>query len=451
MTLALTCLALGLSVAATAAAIPERILPRGVGVNIHFNRGHEAELDLIAAAGFKWIRMDLGWAGIERKRGEYDWSAYDELTANLARRGLSAIYILDYSNPLYETPVTARNPVSGESHTDIASPQHPESVAAFARWAAAAAAHFKGRPIIWEIWNEPNITFWKPKPDVHQYAELALATCQAVRKADPKAIILAPATSEIPLKFLEDFFATGVLAHLDGVSVHPYRSYQKAPETALDDYRKLRELIERHAPPAKRQMPIISGEWGYASHVKGISLETQADFLVRQQLANLLAGIPISIWYDWKNDGPDPNEREHNFGTVTSDLKPKPAYLALQTMTGELSGYRVLRRLPAGTDQDYLLEFTAPRRPPKLAAWTLGPIHEAALPAKVGGTGAVRAVSSQGERFGVEQVRNGRSAGAMSTQSIAPSGSAVRLDRAGLVIRLSPAPLYLTLNGVKLR
>jgi polysaccharide biosynthesis protein PslG len=50
--------------------------------------------------------------------------------------------------------------------------------------------------------------------------------------------------------------------------------------------------------------------------------------------------VPISIWYDWKNDGPDLAEREHNFGTVTHDLQPKPAYTALQTLTKELRDFR---------------------------------------------------------------------------------------------------------------
>ena len=147
-----------------ASDLPRLTVPEGVGVNIHFTRGHEQDLDLIAAAGFKVARMDFGWAGIERAKGQYDWSAYDELTANLAKRGLRALYILDYSNPLYEESVVTRNPVSGEEHRDTASPQHPESVAAFARWAAAAAERYRGRRVIWEIWNEPNITFWKPKP-----------------------------------------------------------------------------------------------------------------------------------------------------------------------------------------------------------------------------------------------------------------------------------------------
>ena len=366
--------------AAMAADIPELTLPQGVGVNIHFTRGHERDLDLIAAAGVKFIRMDFGWAGTERQKGEYNWSAYDELTANLEKRGLRAIYILDYSNPLYEETVVSRNPITGKEQKDVASPQHPESVAAFARWAGAAAKHFSGRRIIWEIWNEPNITFWKPKPDVRQYTALALATAKAVRAADPNATIIGPATSEVPVKFLEEFFAGGALEQLDAVSVHPYRSYSKGPETAAEDYAKLRVLIEKHAPkPAKREMPIISGEWGYSTFTnKGVVLETQAAFLVRQQLANLHAGVPISIWYDWKNDGPDPAEREHNFGTVTHNLQPKPAYIALQTLTRELSGYQIEKRLATGNTNDWVLLFNKGAER-KLAAWTTAESHPATI------------------------------------------------------------------------
>src|ERR1041385_6723467 len=136
---------------------PPLAFAEGVGVNIHFTRGRERDLDLIAAAGFKFIRMDFGWGGIERKKGEFNWADYDTLTADLEKRGMRAIYILDYSNPLYEETVVSKNPITGQEHKDLASPQHPESVAAFARWAAAAAEHFAGRRILWEIWNEPNI------------------------------------------------------------------------------------------------------------------------------------------------------------------------------------------------------------------------------------------------------------------------------------------------------
>ena len=361
-----------------ASEIPGPVLPAGAGVNIHFVRGHEQDLDLIAAAGFKLIRVDCFWDSIEKKKGAYDWSAYDELTANLERRGIRPYYILAYANPLYEATATSTNPITGKVEHATVSPQHPGSIAAFARWAAAAAAHFRGRHVIWEIWNEPNISFWKPKPDVNQYTALALAAGRAVRAADPQATIVAPATSGFPWAFLESFLQSGALEFLDGVSVHPYRS--QPPESAAGDYQRLRELIERSAPgETKRKIPVISGEWGYSSSTKGVSPETQSAFIVRQQLSNLLCGVPVSIWYDWKNDGGDADENEHNFGTVTQDLKPKPAYVAMQTLTRELSGYRISRRYDAGNANDFALILTNTTGETKLAAWTLATPHQVAL------------------------------------------------------------------------
>jgi hypothetical protein len=414
------------AMAATAAAhaapgLPPPVLPEGVGVNIHFTRGRERDLDLIAAAGFKFIRMDFGWAGIERRKGGYDWSAYDELTANLERRKIRPVYILDYSNRLYEEMVVSENPTDGKQRSDPAAPQHPESIAAFARWAAAAAKHFQGRGIVWEIYNEPNIGFWKPKPDVKQYTALALATCEAMRAADPGAVIVGPASSGFPWPFLESFLSSGVLNYLDAVSVHPYRSYSRGPETAAEDFLRLRSLIERYAPPARKFTPVLSGEWGYATHTKGVSLETQAAFLARQQLANVLNGVPISIWYDWKNDGTDPAEKEHNFGIVGPDLVPKPAYGAVQTLTRQLAGFRVARRLDAAGSEDFVLLMVNAAGDQKLAAWTTGKAHELALDAGLPSS-EVAAVDGQGQPF-----------------ELKAGGATLRLN-------LSSAPQYLTLK-----
>ena len=146
-------------------------------------------------------------------------------------------------------------------------------------------------------------------------------------------------------------------------------------------------------------MPILSGEWGYATHAKGgVSLETQAAFIVRQQLANLLNGIPLSIWYDWKNDGSDPNEGEHNFGTVMPDLKPKPAYLAVQTLTRELSGYRIVRRHGGGSEQDYILVLANKARESKLAAWTLAEPHPVTFEISGRHSGEIPVVSGAGQQ-----------------------------------------------------
>ena len=405
------------------AEIPDPVLPAGVGVNIHFVTGQEKDLDLIAAAGFRFVRMDFAWEAIETSKGEYNWAGYEELLANLEKRGLRAIFILDYSHRLYEETATSPNPITGESHKATASPQHPASIAAFARWAAASAKHFQGRHVLWEIWNEPNISFWSPKPDAQQYTTLALAACKAIREAEPRATIIGPASSEFPWEFLETFLKSGVLEYLDAVSVHPYRDPNHPPETAAADYQKLRALIARYAPTTKQgRIPILSGEWGYSTWKRGVTLETQAAFAARQQLFNLLNGVPLSIWYDWKNDGTDPNENEDNFGTVLPDLAPKPAYVAIQTLTRELSGYRVVRRLALPSDKDYALLCQNPAGGKKLAAWTLGEPHPVSLEISFPGATQPAVVSAKGER-------------------LTPKFEAGRLS-----LELGPAPQYVTLG-----
>jgi polysaccharide biosynthesis protein PslG len=410
------------------AEIPKPVLPDGVGVNIHFATGHEQDLDLIKAAGFKFVRMDFHWEGIEKRKGEYDWAAYDELLANLDKRGLRAILILDYSHRLYEETVTSPNPLYGNAQKTTASPRHPDSIEAFARWAVASAKHFHGRHVLWEIWNEPNGNFWSPKPDAQQYTALALATAKAVREAEPEATIIGPASSGFPWEFLETFLKSGVLEYLDAVSVHPYRNPRNPPETAAADYQKLRTMIDRYGPASRKdKLPILSGEWGYSSFKRGVSLETQAAFAARQQLSNLLNGVPLSIWYDWKNDGDDPNENEHNFGTVLPNLTPKPAYVAIRTLTRELSGYRIARRIRLPDDKDYVLVCEGPGGPNKLVAWTTGNPHMVDLALSLLGRNRLSGATGNGDPF------------------------TPKISAGKLILELVSTPQYVALRGAALK
>ncbi len=47
-----------------------------------------------------------------------------------------------------------------------------------------------------------------------------------------------------------------------------------------------------------------------------VTFERQAQWLVRQWLVNNMNNITVSIFYDFKDDGSDLEQREQNFGTV---------------------------------------------------------------------------------------------------------------------------------------
>ena len=397
--------------AADGPAMP--VLPDGLGVNIHFTDPKPGEMKMLADGGFRWVRMDFSWGGTERARGEYDFGAYERLLAALQPHGIRAIFILDYSNKQYDGGM---------------SPCSDEGRQAFARWAAAAAGRFRGRGILWEMYNEPNIGFWKPKPDVNQYILLAMEVGRALRAAAPEESYIGPATSGVDFEFLEACFKAGLLEYWSAVSVHPYR--QSPPETAAADYARLRRLIERYAPAGK-PVPILSGEWGYSSAWANFTEEKQGNYLPRQWLTNLANNVPISIWYDWHDDGKDPKEAEHHFGTVLNGYfagreRPydaKPAYLAARTLATVLAGRRFNKRLAVGSADDYVLLFSDARCDGvRLAAWTAAASpHAVVIPAGPG-------------RFAV-------------TGHTGDSLPALVADAAGLPVTLTDSPQYLAPEG----
>jgi hypothetical protein len=337
--------------------------PEALGVNIHFTDPDPGELKMLAAAGFRWVRMDFVWQRTEPEKGKYDFSAYDRLFKALDEYNIRPLFILDYANTLYD---------------DGRAPYTTPGRQAFANWAAAAVSRYRGRGIIWEIYNEPNTGFWTPQPKVSDYVALALETSRAIHTAAPVEQIIGPAVWGFDFDFLEACFRAGLLEHWSAVSIHPYRKTD--PETVVEDYARLRELITRHKPAGKH-VGIISSEWGYSAASFNANEEKQSALLSRQLLVNQSQGVSLSIWYDWQDDGQDPGQVEHHFGTVRpryyENREPvydaKPAYRAMKTLTSVLSGFCFAERMtsPALSADDYVLVFRG-NGETRIAAWTTG-------------------------------------------------------------------------------
>src|SRR5690242_19897187 len=107
-----------------------KTIPNGLGVNIHFTHPDGKELDRLAAAGFKFVRMDFTWSATEKADGNYDFSNYDFLLDQLDKHNIRAILILDYIH---------------KNHDKNESPHTSEGRAAFVKWSLASVKHFQNR------------------------------------------------------------------------------------------------------------------------------------------------------------------------------------------------------------------------------------------------------------------------------------------------------------------
>jgi polysaccharide biosynthesis protein PslG len=384
-------------------------IPGALGVNIHFTDPTPGELAMLAAAGFRWVRMDFVWQSTETEKGIYDFSAYDRLLGALDEHRLRPLFILDYANSLYDG-----------NHA----PFTKEGRQAFAKWAAAAVKRYRGRGIVWEIYNEPNTGFWTPTPNVSDYVKLALETSRAIHQVAPDEQIIGPGVWGFDLPFVEECLRAGLLNYWSAVSVHPYRKTE--PESVVTDYARLRKLIQKYAPADKR-VAVISSEWGYSSASFNVGEEKQAALLARQILINQSQGIALSVWYDWRDDGPNSSEIEHHFGTVFASpypqrdppYNPKPAYRATQTLTRFLMNCGFGERItgPQLSNTDYVLAFRC-NGSTKLVAWTTSWLGQTAI-IRVS-PGAYRLMSVTGE----------------------PTGEILGTE-VGLTLKLSNSPQYL--------
>lgn len=362
-------------------------IDQSFGVNIHFTNPNPGEIKMIADAGFRFVRMDFKWDETETERGRYDFSAYDRLMKELEPFGMRALFILDYGNPLY-----------GDG-----APRTERARQAFATWAVAAARHFANRGVIWEVYNEPNNSMFWQRPNAQEYTALAIAVGRAFREAVPNEKLIGPAAGEMHFAFLDASFKAGALDSWSAVSVHPY--LRQSPEGVAIEYSKLREMIDRYQKKeSSSNVAIISSEWGYSSAWRGMNEEKQAVMLARQFLTNAANGIPLSIWYDWRDDGVDPKEPEHHFGLVRNEYRkdqtpvyePKPAYLAARTLIAHFHGYRFEERLKIGSADDFVLVFVKDGER-RIAAWTTSTTSQQVIISETSGLFSITKVTGEDE------------------------------------------------------
>lgn len=303
--------------------------PSPFGVATHFGQNWDPILiPLVSRLGVSMVRDEIGWGGIEKEKGVYQFpEKYETYMAALKQHRISPFIVLTYNNNLYP----------GGFHI-----KDPAGVAGFANYARAVLNHYGDQIKKVEVWNEYNA--FGGGASASYYFPLLKETYNAIKELREDVRVIGPAGVTIPYDWIEELFALGGLNYLDGVSVHPYR-FPEIPEggdLALD---KLNKLIAKYNTSGK-EIPLWLTEMGW--HTKlggdGISVDKQAEYLARYNVLAISEGAENITWYDLKNDGTDAENREHNFGIIVNEedgrgaYTAKPAFATYAVQTRQLTG-----------------------------------------------------------------------------------------------------------------
>jgi hypothetical protein len=294
-------------------------------------------LDKMAAAGVKWVRIDLGWASMQDTRGVYSQWYVDLVDRTVDAARARGIHVLGM---FWMTPGWANGGAGA-----IAPPTSSADYATALGW---AAKHWQGRIDAWEIWNEPNTTgFWTGT--TAEYVQLLKAAYPAVKANDPGALVVLGGPSENDTSWLSAAYAAGMRGSFDVMSTHPYMGMADAAPEQPDDgsiwtishVGAVHNLMVANGDGSK---PIWFTEFGWSSHDnwagvenwnRGVTAQQQADYFVRavKYVAGNYPYVTNVFWYEERNNASG-NVQLDNYGLLNRDLTPKPAYTAIKTYLG---------------------------------------------------------------------------------------------------------------------
>lgn len=327
----------------------------GIQASVWWDHGFAGrDLDWVRQMVFSHVKQIFSWEDIQPEAdGEFLTGRGYEVLNELERRELKAIVRLS------DAPAWSHPSVSGEKDVDyIDAP--PDDLADFGAYCGRVATDFRGRVAGYQVWNEPNLhrEWGNRPPDPAGYVGLLKVCSEAIRAADPDALIISAGLSPTGTfsaeampddLFLQGMYDAGFQQYVDVVGVHaPGFS---APELDPADtpggnrffsFRRvedMRRIMIRNGDAA-RQMAILETGWttdtvNPAYQWFAVDEATQAEYLVRAYEYAAFNWAPwvglMSMIYIADPDWTEANE-QYWWSITTPSGYTRPAYIDLANM-----------------------------------------------------------------------------------------------------------------------
>jgi polysaccharide biosynthesis protein PslG len=323
----------------------------------------DVDLQLAKDAGFGWVKQRFEWRNIEGKgKGQFEWNEPDRIVGAIGAHGLKVIARVD------NQPQWAASGVTWPATSP------PDKLSDWTDYLTALASRYKGQIQAYEIWNEPNLDReWGGRPpDPAAYTQLLKASYQAIKAADPAAIVatagLSPTTTQSAqamrdIDYYRGMYQAGAKDSFDVLGANA-AGFKAPPCTDPDQVANSPDLSNPNdpSPPAvkrvyafrhvedvrqvmldngddDRQMVVLEMGWttdprpGSPYQWHAVSQDQQAQYLVdafvcaRQNWAPWMGFMTVIYIADptWTR-----NDEQYWWSITNPDGSARPAYTALK-------------------------------------------------------------------------------------------------------------------------
>lgn len=312
----------------------------GIGAHFHSRYYTEGDYKLFAASGANAIREGFYWSDVEKHKGVYDWSSLEERFGRFNDMGIEIIASVNVKNKLYTVD-------------DCGTFSNDEEIEAYANMIAEFAKAF---PYVHYIipQNEPNLTTdgTDRQTAMDNYIKMIKVVSKKLHDVrDDICLVGGSLASENNFEkegsadtnydtFL-NYVVPQIYSYVDAIDIHIYTTPQDCEVTKM--YNRLDSFKNKLAECGGwKKIFVTETGWVTGESSVKVSEDRQAYNTVRAMNVISEADYDGTIIYDFKNDGPDIGNQEHNFGLIDYESNPKKSYYALKNYLSEIENYNLI-------------------------------------------------------------------------------------------------------------
>jgi arabinogalactan endo-1,4-beta-galactosidase len=251
-----------------------------------------AQFKTIVSAGVQSVRAVFSWAQAQPSDGgPISFDATDQVVGQAASHGLTVLPVVLYVPNWDAAPHpdwTTAIPADDGPYADYVKALVLRYGPGGSYW--LAHPDVRRMPIrMWQIWNEPNFTFfWPERPFAPSYVALVKAAHKAVKSVDPRGKVVLAGMPNLAWNYLTEIYKVrGARGAFDVASINPYTVQSKNVIVFLQ---KVRAVMSRFGD---RRKPLLASETGWQSSNGHAADNDCCQVTPKQQAAKIGQVLPL--------------------------------------------------------------------------------------------------------------------------------------------------------------